>query len=289
MDKWLTKSSSHSSLHRTLQHRKRYFAKCDRAITQWRNAGPQPLNTVPRSLTGEPLPPQEWKDHRGTSEFPIPNDEQDAEAEEKKEQYSDSQHASTRVTNLEVTLSEERSSKEGGTQTATHCDTSVGDAVTTAYGDGIVVSTANESGSVGVDLNYGRLFVRSTETLVKKGDNAKKGAAGKEVPASQCNSGIWLFTDRENVTHFFKPNFFPPYDTPEKRKIILDVLREEWDEKTLSWRPCGQGSMTKSLKSTMDDGSALSRLDELMCDVLSTINGCCTPQVKATSDTSSNK
>lgn len=52
------------------------------------------------------------------------------------------------------------------------------------------------------------------------------------------HSGIWLFTDRENISHFFKPNFLPPYDTPDKRKIILDMLQEEWDEKTLSWKPC---------------------------------------------------
>jgi len=42
------------------------------------------------------------------------------------------------------------------------------------------------------------------------------------------NSGIWLFLDRENITHFFPPNFLPPYDTPDKKKFILDVLREEW-------------------------------------------------------------
>jgi hypothetical protein len=49
-----------------------------------------------------------------------------------------------------------------------------------------------------------------------------------------------LFQDRENITHFFPPNFLPPYDTPDKRKIIMDFLREEWDEKTLSWKPVGE-------------------------------------------------
>ena len=49
-------------------------------------------------------------------------------------------------------------------------------------------------------------------------------------------SGIWLFTDRTNPTHFFPPNFLPPYDTDEKRQIILSYLTEEWDEKTLSWK-----------------------------------------------------
>ncbi len=49
-------------------------------------------------------------------------------------------------------------------------------------------------------------------------------------------SGIWLFTDRTKPTHFFPPNFLPPYDTDEKRKIILSYLTEEWDEETLSWK-----------------------------------------------------
>jgi hypothetical protein len=53
------------------------------------------------------------------------------------------------------------------------------------------------------------------------------------------NSGVWLFTDRENITHFFPPNFLPPYDTPEKRKIINEFLSEEWNEKTLMWKPAG--------------------------------------------------
>ena len=49
-------------------------------------------------------------------------------------------------------------------------------------------------------------------------------------------SGIWLFADRTKPTHFFPPNFLPPYDTEEKRKIILSYLTEEWDEDTLSWK-----------------------------------------------------
>ena len=47
-------------------------------------------------------------------------------------------------------------------------------------------------------------------------------------------SGIWLFQDRTKPTHFFPPNFLPPYDTVEKRQIILSYLTEEWDEETLS-------------------------------------------------------
>lgn len=50
-------------------------------------------------------------------------------------------------------------------------------------------------------------------------------------------SGIYLFTDRNNISHKFEPNFLPPYDTPDKRQIIAELLREEWDEKTLSFKP----------------------------------------------------
>jgi hypothetical protein len=44
-----------------------------------------------------------------------------------------------------------------------------------------------------------------------------------------------LFQDRTKITHFFPPNFLPPYDTKEKREIILSFLTEEWDEKKLEW------------------------------------------------------
>jgi hypothetical protein len=61
---------------------------------------------------------------------------------------------------------------------------------------------------------------------------------GGELGSSpEYKSGIWLFTDREHISHLFEPNFLPPYDTPEKRRIIADVLVEEWDEKTLKWKP----------------------------------------------------
>lgn len=72
------------------------------------------------------------------------------------------------------------------------------------------------------------------------------------------NSGVYLFTDRQNITHFFKPNFLPPYDTPDKRKIILDYLQEEWDEKTLSWKYVGSNvekalSLLRKFKVEKDD------------------------------------
>lgn len=67
-----------------------------------------------------------------------------------------------------------------------------------------------------------------------------RNLTAQEIPTDENqgnNSGVFLFTDRENITHFFKPNFLPPYDTPDKRKIILEILEEEWDEKTLSFKP----------------------------------------------------
>jgi len=60
---------------------------------------------------------------------------------------------------------------------------------------------------------------------------------GAVVDDAQYQSGLYLFTDRNHITHHFAPNFLPPYDTPEKRKIILDLLKDVWDEKTLSWKP----------------------------------------------------
>lgn len=92
------------------------------------------------------------------------------------------------------------------------------------------------------------------------------------------SSGIWLFTDRENITHFFEPNFLPPYDTPDKRKIILDVLKEEWDERTLSWKPCGQGSTSKI--HPIGQQSAKDILDEMVGGVLAKINSACSPKAQ---------
>lgn len=56
-------------------------------------------------------------------------------------------------------------------------------------------------------------------------------------PVPEYTSGIFLFLDRQNITHSFLPNFLPPYDDEEKRKIILNFLKEEWDEKSRAWKP----------------------------------------------------
>jgi hypothetical protein len=50
------------------------------------------------------------------------------------------------------------------------------------------------------------------------------------------DAGIYLFRDRKTITHYFEPNFCPPY-TAEKMKMIQQILAEKWDEPTLSWKP----------------------------------------------------
>jgi len=90
----------------------------------------------------------------------------------------------------------------------------------------------------------------AVEVWKKKGvqplNTLPRGLEGQEVEGDnredECHSGICLFTDRENITHFFQPNFLPPY-VGEKRKQILEVLKEEWDTKTLSWKKIDTGAL----------------------------------------------
>jgi len=126
------------------------------------------------------------------------------------------------------------------------------------------------------------------------------------ISADEYHSGIWLFSDRANITHFFQPNFLPPYDTPEKRKIIMDVLREEWDENTLTWEPCGRGSMThnppppeedivkirsgdKNIKVKLEPvtkkkrGTLMEKVDDLVEGIESQLVGMCGASVNADS------
>lgn len=123
---------------RSPEHRDQYFDNCDTAVQAWRDAGPQPLNTVPRPL--------------------------------------------------------------------------------------VVVDPSVSSAAV----------AEPNTTTAHEDTNTK---------TDDCQSGIWLFTDRETITHQFRPNFFPPYDTIEQRQLIFDVLQEEWDEHSLSFVPYGHGSM----------------------------------------------
>mmetsp|Transcript_22033 Transcript_22033/g.32549 ORF Transcript_22033/g.32549 Transcript_22033/m.32549 type:complete len:294 (+) Transcript_22033:75-956(+) len=94
--------------------------------------------------------------------------------------------------------------------------------------------------------NKEKYFEKCKETISKwQKEGPKPLNTGWDIDGSELEnapehcSGIWLFTDRNNISHLFKPNFLPPYDTPEKRKIILDILKEEWDQNTLQWKPIG--------------------------------------------------
>ena len=75
-----------------------------------------------------------------------------------------------------------------------------------------------------------------------------------EETVNQYQSGLWLFTDRNNITHQFLPNFLPPYDTPTKRQVIWNVLQQEWDEATLSWKAV-QGAKVDQTSVFVDEKS----------------------------------
>mmetsp|Transcript_757 Transcript_757/g.1731 ORF Transcript_757/g.1731 Transcript_757/m.1731 type:complete len:609 (+) Transcript_757:138-1964(+) len=118
----------------------------------------------------------------------------------------------------------------------------------------------------------------TAETAIEAPSEIAATPAASSV-SNNYHSGIWLFTDRENITHFFRPNFLPPYDTPEKKRIIFEVLREEWHEPTLSWKPCGQGSMTKNKRETPGLLGELQKAETMVSGVLKTmIDSVCSPQ-----------
>ena len=47
--------------------------------------------------------------------------------------------------------------------------------------------------------------------------------------------GVYLFKDRKTIVNYFSPNFLPPYNTDEKRKIIEKYLSKTWNEEKLEW------------------------------------------------------
>ena len=61
-------------------------------------------------------------------------------------------------------------------------------------------------------------------------DNNKIGKEEFENPY-----GVYLFKDRKTILNYFPPNFLPPYNTDEKRKIIKKILSKTWDEEKLIW------------------------------------------------------
>lgn len=74
--------------------------------------------------------------------------------------------------------------------------------------------------------------------LEPESDPAAAGHPGDKALGDELSSphGIYLFKHRNEPVEYFAPNFHPPYDTPEKRQIIKNVLAKEWHEPTLSWR-----------------------------------------------------
>jgi len=52
---------------------------------------------------------------------------------------------------------------------------------------------------------------------------------------SDTPGGIYLFRDRNTITHYFGPNFCPPY-SDEQVATIRQVLSEEWDEASRNWK-----------------------------------------------------
>ena len=99
-----------------------------------------------------------------------------------------------------------------------------------------------------------------TKNVTRVSCPPKQVAAGVIGSSEECKSGLWLFTDRNHPTHLFEPNFLPPYDTPKKRKIIYEVLSEEWNERTLSWQPAPPLPKPQLLK---PDGSPKSAVDPM--------------------------
>jgi len=103
-------------------------------------------------------------------------------------------------------------------------------------------------------------YFKKCDTAIKKWQESGSkplneegvGVDGKPLEDRNDNgyySGLWLFTDRGNISHYFKPNFFPPYNTPEKRKVIGSFLGEVWDEKALTWKKLGSSNVENTLES----------------------------------------
>jgi hypothetical protein len=93
---------------------------------------------------------------------------------------------------------------------------------------------------------------------------SKMDSAAEPTYSEDCQSGIWLFTDRTRVTHQFLPNFLPPYDTPQKRELIWSFLRDEWNEKTLEWVPVGTAAKAKAAAGEEPSLSVGTMLNEMM-------------------------
>ena len=285
-------------------HRAAYFNKCAAAIATWRREGPKPLNTIPRHPDTRPLSPEETKacqaakdaedslekftaaiqkQNSNDTEFVPPTEEEEeavAELVDKLTAMAPLPPAATTakaMANLEVSLDEQTTSddsdeyEEGDEMEEDNAETEALEVTGTT--EKLPTSTGSVSEAPTDDALAADSSIQSGSTR----ETIPPTTATKATTSENCHSGIWLFTDRENITHFFPPNFLPPYDTPEKKKIIFDVLKEEWDAKSLSWKPCGQGSMTaaKVTKHNSQEGNVLEKLSGVVSAVM---DGVCSPK-----------
>ena len=82
----------------------------------------------------------------------------------------------------------------------------------------------NDSKFIVKNMNF------NNENVFGNIDNNKIGKEEFENPY-----GVYLFKDRKTILNYFPPNFLPPYNTDEKRKIIKKILSKTWDEEKLIW------------------------------------------------------
>lgn len=77
---------------------------------------------------------------------------------------------------------------------------------------------------------------RGSTCLEGEMDVGQPGHVSRALGAELTNPhGVYLFRHRNMPIQYFPPNFHPPYDSLEKRKIIQDVLSRKWNEHNLQW------------------------------------------------------
>jgi hypothetical protein len=84
------------------------------------------------------------------------------------------------------------------------------------------------------------------------------------TPTNENTSGIYLFRDRNTITHYFAPNFSP--DTAEKIQLVQKILAERWDEASLSWRPAEAGLLGGSAAAVNQASSSVQDNDQSVGD-----------------------
>lgn len=75
----------------------------------------------------------------------------------------------------------------------------------------------------------GPQVLKTVETLAPNEAGCVVSPVGDEIKSP---GGVYLFRHRNCVADYFAPNFFPPYDTPEKIAIITKTLSKTWNPDT---------------------------------------------------------